>query len=193
MAECTSGLTVVPEVIAFAIGPRYSQVVLARRGRVSRFDAGGTMRKYLLLALAVALLWPAAVNAQSSRDRSRGRTDDRGERIARIIRDCEQRTNEFKQAVDRSWGRGERRNNDELDRNAAQMERALNRVRDAWNRDRDYQRTRGSVGAAITAGKAVSRTLGRHRLSSRVTREWDAIKTELNNLAEIFEQPRIRW
>ncbi|MEI6669795.1 MAG: hypothetical protein WCP29_16720 [Acidobacteriota bacterium] len=140
------------------------------------------------------LLWPAAAGAQSDRDR-RGRDQrdrDRGERIARIIRDCEERTNDFKRAVERGWG-SERRNNDDLDRNASKLERALNRIRDSWNSDHDYQRTRRNVGAAIDAGREINRTMARHRMRERVAREWDAIKSELNNLAEIFEQSRIRW
>ncbi len=142
------------------------------------------------MVLALALLWPVVAKAQPRRDR--GDRDDRGERIARVIRDCEDRTNDFKRAVDRSWGR-ERHSGDELDRSAARLERAMNRIRDSWNRDRDYRRTRGNVGAAIDAGKDVNRILRRHRLGSHVEREWGAIKSELTNLAEVFEQPRIRW
>jgi hypothetical protein len=109
-----------------------------------------------------------------------------------VIRDCEQRTNDFLRAVQRAWGR-DRHDNDALDRDAAKLERALNRVRDSWNRDRDYGRTRGSINAAIDAGRDVNRTLSRHRLNRGVGQEWSAIRTELNNLADVFEQPRIRW
>jgi len=148
------------------------------------------MKKLTSLFLALVLLVP--VMAQAQRHRDRDRRDERGERIARVIRDCEDRTDDFLRAVQRSWGR-ERHSGDELDRSAAQLERALNRVRDAWNRDRDYERTRRSVGAAISAGRDVNRILRRHRMGSRVEREWGPIKTELNNLAEVFEQPQIRW
>jgi hypothetical protein len=147
------------------------------------------MRRYLQLIVVLALLLPVAAKAQRGRS---GRGDDRSERIARVIGDCEQRTNEFLKAVESAWGR-ERHNNDELDLNAAKLERALNRVRDSWDRDHDYGRTRGNIGAAINAGRDVNRTMSHHRLSQHVSREWGAIKTELNNLADVFEQPRIRW
>jgi hypothetical protein len=147
------------------------------------------MKRHLLLIVMLALVFPVVAKAQS---RGRNRRDDRSERIARVIRDCEQRTNEFLKAVESAWGR-ERHNNDELDRNATRLERAMNRVRDSWNRDHDYGRTRGNIGAAINAGRGIDRTLSRHRLNVRVSREWGAIKTELDNLAEVFEQPRIRW
>lgn len=148
------------------------------------------MRRHLQWIVVLALLLPVVAKAQS-RGRS-GRGDDRSERIARVIGDCEQRTNEFLKAVEGAWGR-ERHNNDVLDLNAAKLERALNRVRDSWDRNHDYGRTRGNIGAALNAGRDVNRTLSRHRLSQRVSQEWGAIKTELNNLADVFEQPRIRW
>jgi hypothetical protein len=151
-----------------------------------------TMKNFVLVALAVVMLWPAAATAQPTRGRATGR-DDKVDRISRIIGDCERRTNDLKQAVNRAWGRGDRRNNDELDRNAILLERALNRVRVTWDRAHEYQRTRGTIGPAIEAGRAVNRTLSGHRLSSRLIQEWKAIKSELMNLAEIFEQPPIRW
>ncbi len=146
--------------------------------------------------LALAVLWPAVVNAQPPRPRlpppPPGSFAQRDERIARVIRDCEDRTNDFLRATERAWGR-DRHTNDVLDRNAARLERALNRIRDSWNRDRDYRRTRGNVGAAISAGREVNRIMRTHRLAPRLEQEWVAIRNELNNLAEVFEQPRIRW
>lgn len=148
------------------------------------------MKRFVPLFMALVLLIP--VMAQAQRHRDRDRRDDRSERIARVIRDCEDRTNDFLRATERSWGH-ERHSGDELDRSAAQLERSLNRIRDAWNRDRDYERTRRSVGAAIEAGREVNRILRHHRLGSRLEREWGPIKSELNNLADVFEQPKIRW
>ena len=144
------------------------------------------MRKFMRLFLVLALLSPAAAHSQPQRGRGRG------ERVARVIADCEERTNAFLQAVQKAWGR-DSHGDDELDRNAARLERTLNRIREAWNRDHDFDRTRADVGAAIEAGRQINRTLAHHRLRSRVVREWGAIKGELNNLAEVFEQPRIRW
>lgn len=152
------------------------------------------MKRYLPLVAALTLLWPAIVQAQHRDDRDDRYRDDRhrGERIDRVIRDCEDRTDDFLRAVDRSWGR-ERHYHDELDREAARLERALNRIRESWNRDRDYRRTRINVGAAIDAGKGVNRILRYHRFRERLRDEWEGIRRELNNLAEAFEQPRIRW
>ena len=145
------------------------------------------MKRYLFAAVALLLALPVVAAAQPRRDR--GGRDDRSERIGRTINDCEDRTNDFLRAVERSWGR-ERHNGDALDHNAQKLERSLNRIRDSWNRD---HRTRRNVGAAIDAGRDINRMLPQHRLGSQLDREWGAIKSELNNLAEVFDQPRIRW
>lgn len=36
-------------------------------------------------------------------------------------------------------------------------------------------------------------TMGRRRLNPDVQRQWNAVRGELNRLAEAFELPRIRW
>jgi hypothetical protein len=146
------------------------------------------IKKVVPVVMALALLWPALAKAQPRR----GGPQDRDQRIARVIQDCEDRTDDFLRAVERAWGR-DRHQGDPLDREAARLEQALNRIRDSWNRDHNYRRTRGYVGAAIDAGKRVNRLLPGHRLGPRVEREWAAIRAELNNLADVFEQPRIRW
>ena len=69
----------------------------------------------------------------------------------------------------------------------------MNRLRDAWNADRDYERSRRLVGAAISAGQDINRGLQRHRLREHVQREWEVVRAELNHLAEVFDQPTIRW
>ncbi|HYM63001.1 MAG TPA: hypothetical protein VEZ11_19090 [Thermoanaerobaculia bacterium] len=138
--------------------------------------------------MALALVWPVVAQAQRYGD-ERG---ERGERIDRVIRDCEGRTADFRRAVERLWGR-ERHEGDELDREAARLDRSLHRIRETWNRERDYRRTRSNVGAAIDSGREINRILRRHRFHERLQNEWEAIRHELNNLAEVFEQPRIRW
>jgi hypothetical protein len=156
------------------------------------------MGKCLWLAVALALLSPAVSGAQPRRDADRRRGAERAERIARVIADCERRTDEFLRAVERARQRDRRENrasvrDDDLTRAASRMERALNRIRDSWNRDRDFNRTRGHVGTATSAGQDVNRILRRHRLSSYVEREWAAIRNELNNLADVFDERPIRW
>jgi hypothetical protein len=95
-------------------------------------------------------------------------------------------------ALDRSALEGTKRE-DQLNVDAERLERAMNKVREAWNREQDPPKTRHFVDDAISAGQDINRTMVRRRLNPDVQRQWDAVRTELNRLAEAFELPRIRW
>lgn len=117
-------------------------------------------------------------------------------RIGRVIADCEDRTNDFRRelrvALDRSSLNNTRRE-DELNRDAGRLERAMNRVRESWNREHDVYRTRRNVSEAIAAGQDINRTMIRRRLGPGVERQWEIVRSELNRMAEAFDLPRIRW
>jgi hypothetical protein len=146
------------------------------------------------MAVAVALLLPGILAAQPRRDYPpRG---GRGVDISRVVADCEERTNQFRvalrAALDRSGLNGTQRE-DQLNVDAERLEHAMNRVREAWNREHDPPKTRHFVDDAITAGQDINRTMVRRRLNPGVQRQWDAVRAELNRLAEAFGLPRIRW
>ena len=152
------------------------------------------MKKYLWTTIAVALLLPGILAAQPRHDYPpRG---GRGPDISRVVADCEERTNQFRvslrAALDRSALIGPRRE-DQLPVDAERLERSMNRVREAWNRERDPGRTRSFVSDAIAVGQDINRTMVRRRLNPDVQRQWDAVRGELNRLAEAFELPRIWW
>jgi hypothetical protein len=142
--------------------------------------------------MAVALLLPGILAAQRGYPPRDGRTAN----ISRVVADCEERTNQFRvslrAALDRSALNGTRRE-DQLNVDAERLERAMNQVREAWNREHDPPKTRNFVNDAISAGRGINRTMAARRLNPNVQRQWDAVRSELNRLAEAFELPRIRW
>jgi hypothetical protein len=152
------------------------------------------MKRFVWTSIAVALLLPGIVAAQPRRDYPR--REERGANISRVVADCEERTNQFRvslrAALDRSGLNGSQRE-DQLNADAMRLERSMNRVREAWNRERDPGRTRRFVSDAIAVGQDINRTMVRRRLNPDVQRQWDAVRSELNRLAEAFELPRIRW
>lgn len=155
------------------------------------------MNKFVVGAVAAAMLLPVGLNAQRyPRDRDRRDHDDRRGRVAGIIADLERRTDDFKvalrRALDHSRMDGTRRE-DMLNRDAARLEQAANRLRDSWNADRDFERSRRNLRAAIMAGQDLQRTMARHRLRGGLQREWGAVRHELNLLAEVFREPPVRW
>ena len=154
-----------------------------------------------IAALLATLLLPLGLNAQGydrgsgGHDSSRNH-DDGSRRVSGIIADCERRTGEFKvalkRALDRSPLDGSRRE-DELNRDAAKLERAMRRLMDSWNADKDYGRSRKNLGVAISAGQDIDRTMSRHRLRGHLQNDWNVVRNELNRLAEVFKEPKIRW
>lgn len=149
------------------------------------------MKKCLPLAIVITFLVPGILRAQP-----RYGGPDRRDNIARVVADCERRTNEFRRALrialDRSAMNNSRRE-DELNMDASRLEQSMNRVRESWNLEHNPGRTRRSVSDAIAVGQDINRTMIRRRLNPDVQRQWDIVRSELNRLAEAFELPRIRW
>ncbi len=154
-------------------------------------------------AILVALLLPLGLQAQGyERDRDRGGQGNRRDyeerrgRVAGIVADLERRTNDFegtlRRSLDRSGMDGSRRE-DELNRDAAKLEHAANRLRESWNADHDFERSRRHLAVALEAGRDINRTMVRRRLGGRAQEQWDAVRHELNRLAEVFHEPPIRW
>jgi len=121
---------------------------------------------------------------------------DQGRDIARVIANCEERTNQFRRsfryALDRSVYRDSMRE-DELNRHADRLERVMNRVRESWNLEHNAGRTRALVSEALTTSQDINRAMMRGRLHPEIQKQWFAVRSELNHLAEVFDLPGIRW
>jgi hypothetical protein len=120
----------------------------------------------------------------------------RGERIARVVADCDARTDEFqkmfRRALSHSGYRGTLRQAD-LDRHADALSRSMGRVREAWNRERDVGRTRHFVEDAISVSREINRVMDENHFYPELHHQWSVVREELNHLAEAFELPRLRW
>ena len=146
--------------------------------------------KSLLVAgvLLLGAIFPGVAPAQPRYNRGRD--------IARVIADCEERTNQlrmsFRYARDRNGYRDSMRE-EELNRHADRLERVMNRVRESWNRERNPDRTRSFVSDALATSEDINRAFMRGRLHPQIERQWFAVRAELNRLADFFDLPRIRW
>ena len=144
--------------------------------------------KSLVLTAALAAILPGVAPAQPRYDRGRD--------IARVIADCEERTNQFRRsfryALDRSAYRDSMRE-DELNRHADRLERSMNRVRESWNRERNPSKTRHLVSEALMTSQEINRAILRGRLHPEVQKQWFTVRSELNHLAEVFDLAKIRW
>jgi hypothetical protein len=144
-------------------------------------------RRYCLrMAVAAATLLTGILLAQPP-----GRA-----RIGRVVDDCAARTSEFRmslrRALDHSRLDGTARE-DELNAQAARLERNMQRVAEDWNGYHDARRTRAHVSRALDAAQDINRTMVRRRLNPNVQDQWRTVRRELNHLAEVFDLPRIQW
>jgi hypothetical protein len=150
------------------------------------------MNKLIELALAASILLAVGC-ATTQHYRGDG---ERAQRISSVIADCERRTDEFKvsfaHALEHSRLDGTRRE-DQLNRDARRLETAMDRLRQSWNREHDWDRSRYQVGVAIAAAQDIHRTLSRHSLRSYVENQWHTLRRELDRLAEVFDQPKVEW
>jgi hypothetical protein len=144
-----------------------------------------TGRSYALILAATLLLLPAWAVGQVKRPATGAKADQ----TTNVINDCEKRTNSFKRKV-RLKARGDAPN---LQRDADNLEEAMNRVGDSWNKDHDLQKTRAFVTAAITSSQTLNRFMISYRGDPELTSEWAGVKTELTALAVEFKLPAIRW
>ena len=124
------------------------------------------------------------------------RAGGRGERIARVVADCDARSAEFQRmfrhALEHSGYRGTLRQID-LDRHADALAYSMDRVREAWNRERDPGRTRHFVEEAINVSREINRVMHNNRFYPELHNRWSIVREEMNHLAEVFELPRLRW
>lgn len=82
---------------------------------------------------------------------------------------------------------------DRLNEEAKRLDHAVSRLRESWNREHDVGRSRMHVAQAIDAGRSINRALEHHAVHGRIQGEWDALRSELNLLAEVFGEPQIDW
>jgi hypothetical protein len=136
----------------------------------------------VMLAILLLPLWAVG---QVRRPATGARVDQ----TTKVINDCESRTNSFKRKV-RLKSRGDAPN---LQRDANNLEEAMNKVGDSWNQDHDLQKTRAYVTAAIASSQTLNRFMMSYRGDPDLSSEWAAVKTELNALAIQFSLPPIRW
>jgi pterin-4a-carbinolamine dehydratase len=154
------------------------------------------MKRRLFTAWSIALLFTGAAAAQYRRDPPPRGPGDRTQSISRIVADCEERTNifqrSFRRALDHSGYRGTMRQAD-LTRHADSLERAMNQVRESWNRERNPDKTRHFVSRAIDVSQSINQVMSTNRFHPDLHSQWASVRIELNRLAEGFGLPRLRW
>lgn len=124
--------------------------------------------------------------------RERGYTRDE---VNAVIRRVETRTDEFVRLFDRSLDRSRldgTRREDNLNERARDLERATDDLRREFDRKESYFATRPEVARCLNLAGGIDNTLRRRRLGGQTERQWAMLRAELNELARVYNLPRVR-
>ena len=150
---------------------------------------------FILLAAACAAFafsTDAAAAQRYRTPRARGYTRDE---VNAMIRRVETRMDEFvrlfAKSLDRSGLDGTRRE-DNLNDRAKELERATDELRREFDRKESYVATRPEVGRCLNIAGEIDRTVRRRRLGGQTERQWALLRAELNELARVYNLPRVR-
>jgi hypothetical protein len=153
------------------------------------------MKKITILFFVAVAMSSLCMVSASGQGRARGRFYSKSD-VDRIIRRVETRSDQFKDAVDRTLDRsrldGSRRE-DNINEQVKQLERALDNLRSDFDRRDSWRETHNEVRAVLSQADEVGRIVRRNRFPGNIQRGWAALRTDLNTLAGIYNLPRLRY
>lgn len=146
-----------------------------------------------LAAVCAVLLFSTGAGAQRYRaPRERGHTKAE---VDRVIRRVETRSDAFMRLFDKSLDRSRldgTRREDNLNESARNLERSLDELRREFDRRDRYAETRPEVARALNIAENINVALRRRRLGGETERQWALLRAELNELARVYNLPRLR-
>ena len=151
-----------------------------------KFLAGVTTACLLVLALGCS-----SIRAQG---RYRGQSYTKSD-VDRIIKRVEDRSDTFKEVVDRSLDRsalnGTRRE-DNINEQVKQFEKALDALRSDFDRQDRWMETRRQVERVLDEADEINVLIRRHYLRQHLERGWALLRADLNRLAGVYDLPRLK-
>ena len=145
------------------------------------------------ICLTLSIAAPASAQWREQwRDRDR---DSRFSNVGRLIRQAENRSDQFVMSLDRRgrggffeqiFGEVDRPNG--LRARAHDLETQLNSLREqSYNADfRDFRELRNGVANALSMAEDINNTMRYRRLDPVVERQWSMLRSDLNQLARVF-------
>lgn len=141
----------------------------------------------LLAVGAVAFLTTTMVVAQGTH---KGNFYTKAD-VERIVKRVEERSDAFRQVVDRSLDRGAldgTNREDNINRQVKELETAIDQLRKDFDRAQTWEETRSQVQRVMNEADEVNAIVrrGRWRRGGPVKAEWALVRTDLNKLAGIY-------
>lgn len=138
-----------------------------------------------LVWLGLALLSVAAAAAQDTYSTSNVRD---------LVRRVEDRTDEFRKAVDKFLDRSRldgSKLEDDLNAVVKRFEKATNTLRRKSDRMAGYQEVRGEVDEVVAQGREVNVIIKGGKWDSNIKSRWNRLRAAINELGRVYRTPRI--
>jgi hypothetical protein len=154
----------------------------------------GLLKSLAALAVCSLVMATASPSFAQSRRYARSRAYTRVS-VDRLIRQAENRSDQFVAIFDRSLDRSRLEGTireDRLNERARELEGQLNIVRQEFNRAGNYYDIRSHAANALTAAQGINTVMRNRRLDARVERQWILLRSELNRLAAVYNLRQLR-
>ncbi|HEX5107466.1 MAG TPA: hypothetical protein VFV95_03435 [Vicinamibacterales bacterium] len=115
--------------------------------------------------------------------------------VDRVIRRAEDRSDIFRRTVDDQLDRSRlngSRTEDRINEQVKQLENALDDLRSEFNRRSSWMDTRVDVERVMRQSNEVNSIVRRTRFGTKVEREWEILRSDLNTLAGVYNLRPIR-
>ncbi|MEO7505701.1 MAG: hypothetical protein ABIZ95_00575 [Pyrinomonadaceae bacterium] len=140
---------------------------------------------FLFIGLVAILTLSSAVQAQ--RGYSKAEVD-------RLIKNAENRSDEFVGTFDRSLDRSRLNNSereDQLNRRAQDLEKAFDDLRSRFDRTESYLDTRDEARKCLNIATDINVAMRNNRLGTRTENAWVILRNEMNTLARVYNLPLV--
>jgi len=152
------------------------------------------LKSFAALAACCLVMALASPSFAQSRGSARSRGYSRAS-VDRLIRQAENRSDQFVAIFDRSLDRSRFEGTireDRLNERARELEMQLNIVRQEFNRAGNYYNIRSHVSNALSAAQGINTVMRNRRLNPVVERQWILLRSELNRLASVYNLRQLR-
>ncbi len=144
----------------------------------------------LLAAGAVTLLMTTMAAAVSAQGTHKGNFYTKAD-VERIIKRVEERSDAFRNVIDRSLDRGAldgTSREDNINQQVKELETAIDDLRKDFDRAQTWEETRSQVQRVMNEADEVNAIVrrGRWRRGGPVKSEWSLVRADLNKLAGIY-------
>ncbi|MCM3871204.1 MAG: hypothetical protein ND895_11000 [Pyrinomonadaceae bacterium] len=157
---------------------------------MKRVSLLGSLTSLLLAVAAVTLLTTTMVAAVAAQGNHKGTFYTKAD-VELIIKRVEERSDAFRQVVDRSLDRstldGTNRE-DNINQQVKELETAIDHLRKDFDRAQTWEETRSQVQRVMSEADEVNAIVrrGRWRRGGPVKSEWSLVRADLNRLAGVY-------